>query len=310
MSQGPISMSAFGSRLLVGNPSRHQAPGGAAGLEHELLGALQAALEWRNLVRVLWVELGRPQVPGFPASRVQQILWGEQPPEEGFFTALLGALTSRSRSTWTADSLRNWLVHSGRTLTAEEVADAWHTAKAVVALTRCPTSALSSDAVPQDGVAPRSAATRSVEASNTPRSSAARGDAVRDLAVRHLLESITSIDTSPPNPDSIETEIEFGSALQQLKQWSQMSFRQLEERSKDTASGWLPRSSAADMLRRSTLPRADLLWSFTSACGLPREDQERWEAARARLEQRRRPSGRPLWVEAGNPAGDHDDQAE
>lgn len=245
---------------------------------------IQSALAWRGLVQMLWMELGRPPVPGFPASRVQQILWGELPPDNGFFAALLGALTSRSRS-GSMGALRSLLVHSSPA--PDDVLEAWHRAKAEVAL-----SIRSNASVPSGGApALESAATADpADESGKPCTAAdhylagvAAGREAGDDVARQWLDRVQLMLESQTDLDSLDTESAFMAALRQLKQRTQSSFRELEERSKTTSAGWLPRATAADMLRRETLPKPELLWAFTAACGLSREDQDKWEAARSRL---------------------------
>lgn len=49
---------------------------------------------------------------------------------------------------------------------------------------------------------------------------------------------------------------------------------------------WLQPATVADRLNRTALPRPDTLRAYASACGLPPEQQHRWEAKRARLAKR------------------------
>ncbi|GIE28414.1 hypothetical protein Ait01nite_014590 [Actinoplanes italicus] len=75
--------------------------------------------------------------------------------------------------------------------------------------------------------------------------------------------------------------LEFLAALKRLKDQSGHTFRQLETiaaRNQDL----LPRSTVADVLRRQTLPRADLVAAFVRACA-GQEHVEAWVQARNRL---------------------------
>lgn len=83
-------------------------------------------------------------------------------------------------------------------------------------------------------------------------------------------------------PGDPATAVEFVARLKQLKERTGLTFRQLEERA--AASGdLLPRSTAADMLRRPGLPRADLVAAFVRTCGGAPADVAAWLAARERL---------------------------
>ncbi|MGI5522063.1 RICIN domain-containing protein [Micromonospora sp. CA-259024] len=87
--------------------------------------------------------------------------------------------------------------------------------------------------------------------------------------------------TGELRPDEAADAAEFVDLLRHLKDRSRLTYRQLEQRA--AASGdVLARSTAADILRRSTLPRPEVLVAFVRACGA--EDQvEVWLRARHRL---------------------------
>ncbi|MBM0231560.1 XRE family transcriptional regulator [Micromonospora sp. STR1_7] len=87
--------------------------------------------------------------------------------------------------------------------------------------------------------------------------------------------------TGDLRPDDAANPAEFVDLLRQLKDRSRLTYRQLEQRA--AASGdVLARSTAADILRRSTLPRAEVVAAFVRACGA--QDQvEAWLRARNRL---------------------------
>ncbi|MFD6194667.1 hypothetical protein [Streptomyces sp. NPDC060275] len=61
-----------------------------------------------------------------------------------------------------------------------------------------------------------------------------------------------------------------------------MSYRRLKRRAAD-AGHVLPYSTAASMLGRDRLPRAELVAAFVAACGLRGEEAEAWPDARSRI---------------------------
>ncbi|MEU7610024.1 helix-turn-helix domain-containing protein [Micromonospora sp. NPDC049204] len=87
--------------------------------------------------------------------------------------------------------------------------------------------------------------------------------------------------TGELRPDEAADPTEFIEMLRQLKDRSRLTYRQLEQRA-SAAGDVLARSTAADILRRSTLPRPEVVAAFVRACGA--EDQvETWLRARHRL---------------------------
>lgn len=86
--------------------------------------------------------------------------------------------------------------------------------------------------------------------------------------------------TPPPPPPAATDAAAFVAELRRLKTWSDLSFRQLERRA--TAGGdTLPYSTAATMLSKDRLPRAEVVAAFVKACGVP--DAGPWLVARARV---------------------------
>ncbi|WP_433260531.1 helix-turn-helix domain-containing protein [Actinosynnema sp. CS-041913] len=82
-------------------------------------------------------------------------------------------------------------------------------------------------------------------------------------------------------PESAHDVAEFVSLLRLLKQHSGRTLRQLEEKAAEQNSV-LPRSTVADMLRGTGLPRPELLAAFVRAC----DDERRlaqWLRVRERL---------------------------
>ncbi|WP_433132086.1 helix-turn-helix domain-containing protein [Micromonospora sp. CA-240977] len=87
--------------------------------------------------------------------------------------------------------------------------------------------------------------------------------------------------TGELRPDEATDPAEFVDMLRRLKDRSRLTYRQLEQRAAATGDV-LARSTAADILRRSTLPRPEVVAAFVRACGA--EDQvETWLRARHRL---------------------------
>ncbi|WP_411134973.1 helix-turn-helix domain-containing protein [Streptomyces sp. C10] len=73
--------------------------------------------------------------------------------------------------------------------------------------------------------------------------------------------------------------------MQQLKEQSGLTYRQLERRAAERGEV-LARSTLADVLRRRTLPRAELLAVFLRACGCAEDEVGAWLAARQGIEER------------------------
>lgn len=108
--------------------------------------------------------------------------------------------------------------------------------------------------------------------------------------------------TGDLRPRDAADPAEFVDLLRQLKDRSRLTFRQLEQRAV-AAGDVLARSTAADVLRRSTLPRPEVLAAFVRACGAPDEVDE-WLRARHRLAAGAYASAEPP-VDA--PSGAHPD---
>ncbi|MCD7444946.1 hypothetical protein K4B79_42955 [Streptomyces lincolnensis] len=87
--------------------------------------------------------------------------------------------------------------------------------------------------------------------------------------------------TAPPAPPETDPAA-FVAALRRLKVWSGLSYRSLERRAADAGHA-LPYSTAATMLGRDRLPRAELVAAFVAACGLRGAQAEAWVDARSRI---------------------------
>lgn len=85
-----------------------------------------------------------------------------------------------------------------------------------------------------------------------------------------------------PDLEHVGVPAEFVVELRRLKQWTGLTFRQLEARAAQ-AGDVLPHSTAVLALRRERLPREELVVAFVRACGRPSEEVERWVATRRRL---------------------------
>ncbi|MFI8827869.1 helix-turn-helix domain-containing protein [Streptomyces sp. NPDC053431] len=84
---------------------------------------------------------------------------------------------------------------------------------------------------------------------------------------------------TPPDPREARNPAEFIARLQALKDWSGLTYRELSARA-EALGDVLPRSTVANMLSRTTVPREELLGAFVRACGARTEE---WEAVRKEL---------------------------
>ena len=91
-------------------------------------------------------------------------------------------------------------------------------------------------------------------------------------------------DASRPDPSDAGTPAEFIDAMQRLKAWSGLGYRELEKRAA-AAGEVLPRSTVTAALARDALPREELLAGFVRACGCG-EQVGHWIAARRRIAAR------------------------
>ncbi|GAA1704555.1 XRE family transcriptional regulator [Streptomyces yatensis] len=88
-----------------------------------------------------------------------------------------------------------------------------------------------------------------------------------------------------PDPRRAENAREFIAALQALKDWSRLTYRELAARA-DAVGDVLPRSTIANMLGRATLPREELVAAFVRACGVGPAELTVWLAVRKELATR------------------------
>ncbi|MEU4807211.1 helix-turn-helix domain-containing protein [Actinosynnema sp. NPDC023587] len=85
-----------------------------------------------------------------------------------------------------------------------------------------------------------------------------------------------------PEPAHLKDPAEFAAELRALRNWSGLTYRQLEGKAK-AFGNTLPASTIATTVGRSTLPRDSFVEAFTRACGLGDEDVRQWLAARRRI---------------------------
>ncbi|MET9374411.1 hypothetical protein ABZX98_09720 [Streptomyces sp. NPDC002992] len=87
---------------------------------------------------------------------------------------------------------------------------------------------------------------------------------------------------SAPDPREATDAASFIAQLQALKDWSGLTYRELSARAA-ALGDVLPRSTVANMLARSTVPREELLTSFVRACGVEPGALEDWQTVRKEL---------------------------
>ncbi|MEU9010548.1 helix-turn-helix domain-containing protein [Streptomyces sp. NPDC048479] len=90
-----------------------------------------------------------------------------------------------------------------------------------------------------------------------------------------------------PDPEQAHSSPEFVARMQQLKDWSGLTYRELTARA-EAVGDVLPRSTVANMLSRSTVPREELVAAFVRACGCGPGATESWLRVRKELTRRER----------------------
>ncbi|MEU5984008.1 hypothetical protein [Streptomyces sp. NPDC047434] len=88
-----------------------------------------------------------------------------------------------------------------------------------------------------------------------------------------------------PDPRGAGDPAAFVARLQDLKDWSGLTYRELTAHAQALGQV-LPRSTVANMLSRATLPREELLTSFVLACGVDPASLESWLVVRKELAAR------------------------
>ncbi|MFI1939057.1 RICIN domain-containing protein [Streptomyces purpureus] len=89
------------------------------------------------------------------------------------------------------------------------------------------------------------------------------------------------------DPREARSPAEFIAQLSALKEWSGLTYRELTARA-EAVGDVLPRSTVANMLARTTVPREELLTAFVRACGAGPAAVESWLAVRKELAVRGR----------------------
>lgn len=100
---------------------------------------------------------------------------------------------------------------------------------------------------------------------------------------------MASAGQSAPDPERAQNSAEFVAQMQALKEWSGLTYRELTAWA-DAAGDVLPRSTVANMLSRSTVPREELVAAFVRACGCGPGATETWLRVRKELTRRERQS--------------------
>lgn len=85
-----------------------------------------------------------------------------------------------------------------------------------------------------------------------------------------------------PDPYSATSPGEFVAAMRALKEWSGLTYRQLQRRA-EALDELLPHSTVAAALSRNTLPREELVTGFVRACGQDEKTAGGWLGVRKRI---------------------------
>ncbi|WP_199782705.1 helix-turn-helix domain-containing protein, partial [Streptomyces pristinaespiralis] len=91
-----------------------------------------------------------------------------------------------------------------------------------------------------------------------------------------------------PDPERVRDPAEFVAAMQVLKDRSGLTYRELTSRA-EAVGDVLPRSTVANMLGRTTLPREELVAAFVRACGVGPGGMDAWLRVRKELARGERP---------------------
>ncbi|WP_422739519.1 peptidoglycan-binding protein [Micromonospora sp. WMMD729] len=103
----------------------------------------------------------------------------------------------------------------------------------------------------------------------------------------------------------VTTAGEYVASLRDVRRRSGLTYREVAQRA-SAAGHWLPPSTLATMLGRTTLPRERTVTALLAACGTSAPEIERWldlhRDIEARLCEPMRPTGRPASGESTHPA--------
>ncbi|MEU5102025.1 helix-turn-helix domain-containing protein [Streptomyces sp. NPDC021354] len=90
------------------------------------------------------------------------------------------------------------------------------------------------------------------------------------------------MDGTIPLPHDVKDSTQFVAEMRRLRQWADLSYRELERRA-GSVGDVLPRATLAGALNRQELPREELVAAFVRACGGDKAAVEAWVGARKRL---------------------------
>ncbi|WP_425586828.1 helix-turn-helix domain-containing protein [Streptomyces yanii] len=85
-----------------------------------------------------------------------------------------------------------------------------------------------------------------------------------------------------PRPHDVKDSAQFVAVMRQLRQWADVSYRELERRA-GAVGDVLPRATLSGALSRQELPREELLAAFVRACGADEATVLAWVKVRKRL---------------------------
>ena len=109
-------------------------------------------------------------------------------------------------------------------------------------------------------------------------------------------------DGRTPDPQEARDAAGFVELLRRLKDASGLTFRELTQRA-EAVGDVLPRSTIANMLARTTVPREELLATFVRACGCGPAEADSWLAVRKEIAVHGTRPGAGASEEAGAPDG-------
>ncbi|MEE1768556.1 helix-turn-helix domain-containing protein [Streptomyces sp. JV185] len=110
------------------------------------------------------------------------------------------------------------------------------------------------------------------------------------------------VEDRAPDPREARSASEYVALLRGLKDASGLTFRELAQRA-DAVGDVLPRSTIANMLARTSVPREELLAAFVRACGCGPTEVDAWLAVRKELAVHGRRAGRARVPGAAADAG-------
>lgn len=218
----------------------------------------EGAMIWRALTAQLYAALGSPALPGYSPRKVRDILSGHHPLDSQFVGAMLAACRA---ALGVLENTPNATTGRSR-----------HGSRLLRRLTR--------RATPHADEAAQLARTlRQIETMHASQPASKRSETgSTDVAIGYTGRRRIAA----PFPEDATTAAEFAAGMRAVKQWSGLSFRQLEQQARQHGT-WLPRSSICDMLRRDSIPRPEALNTLMCAFGLPPGERERWLALREKV---------------------------